>query len=64
MKKKNKISFKVDLKNLANSLQGRNFGDIEIFAQSVMRRYVLSLPNNDIASFVKEELKKLELNIS
>ena len=62
--KKNKISFKVDLKNLANSLQGRNFGDIEIFAQSVMRRYVLSLPNNDIASFVKEELKKLELNIS
>lgn len=62
--KKNNISFKIDLRNLANSLQGRNFGDIEIFAQSVMRRYVLSLPNNDMASFVKEELKKLELNIS
>ena len=62
--KKNNISFQVNLKNLAASLKGRNFGDIEIFAQSVMRRYVLSLPNSDIASFVKEELKKLELNIS
>lgn len=61
---KNKISFEVNLKDLAKSLNGRNFGDIEIFAQSVMRRYVLSLPSSNIASYVKEELDKLELNIS
>lgn len=62
--RKNNISFQVDLKTLAESLVDRNFGDIENFAQSVMRRYVLSLPNDNMASFVKEELKKLELNIS
>ena len=62
--KKNGISFQVNIQKLAKSLEGRNFGDIEIFAQSVMRRYVLSMPNNDIASFVADELKKLELIIS
>lgn len=62
--KKNSISFQVNIQKLAKSLEGRNFGDIEIFAQSVMRRYVLSMPNNDIASFVADELKKLELIIS
>lgn len=61
---KNNFSFEVNLKKLATSLAGHNFGDIEIFAQSVMRRYVLSLPNNNIPSFVKEELANLELNIS
>lgn len=62
--KKNNISFQVSLHKLANSLEGRNFGDIEIFAQSVMRRHILSMPNNDIASLVADELKKLELIIS
>lgn len=61
---KNNFSFKVDLKELAKSLNGRNFGDIEIFAQSVLRRYILSLPNNDVVPFVWDELSNLELNIS
>lgn len=61
---KNKFSFKVDLKELAKSLNGRNFGDIEIFAQSVLRRYILSLPNKDVEPFVWDELANLELNIS
>lgn len=62
--RKNHFSFKVNLHELAKSLEGRNFGDIEIFAESVLRRYILSLPNNEVPSIVYEELANLELNIS
>lgn len=61
---KNKFSFKVNLQKLAKSLNGHNFGDIEIFAESVLRRYILSLPNKDVTPFVWDELANLELNIS
>ena len=58
-----KISFHTDLKELAKNLKGRNYGDIENFALSVMRRYVLSLPEEDMSRYVKEELHELSMNI-
>lgn len=61
---KNNFSFSENLNELAKSLEGRNFGDIEIFAESVLRRYILALPNDDVKPLVSEELANLELNIS
>lgn len=58
-----RISFQTNLKELAKNLKGRNYGDIENFALSVMRRYVLTLPEGDVSRYVKEELRELSMNI-
>jgi len=58
-----RISFQTNLKELAKNLKGHNYGDIENFALSVMRRYVLTLPEGDISRYVKEELRELSMNI-
>lgn len=57
------MSFMTDLEKLASGLKGNNFGDIENFALSVMRRYVLGLPGHDTQRYIKEELRELGLNI-
>lgn len=61
--KKYNISFKTDLAKLATNLKGNNFGDIENFALSVMRRYILALPEQDIRRYVKEELSEMNINV-
>lgn len=58
-----RVSFHTNLKELAKNLKGRNYGDIENFALSVMRRYVLTLPEGDMSRYVKEELRELSMNI-
>lgn len=59
-----RISFQTNLKELAKNLKERNYGDIENFALSVMRRYVLTLPEGDVSRYVKEELRELSMNIA
>lgn len=60
--KRYNISFRTDLKEIANKLKGRNFGDVENFALSVTRRYVLSLPEDNMPRYVKEELHEQSMN--
>jgi len=62
--KKYSLNFHYDLSKLATELVGNNFGDIETFALTVMRRHVLSLPDDNVKSFVKEELESLKLNVT
>lgn len=49
---------------IAELLTGKNFGDIENFALSVMRRYVLSEPEANFDKIVKEELAAMKKNIT
>ena len=58
---KYRLSFKTDLGKLSSTLKGYNYGDIENFALSVMRRYILSLPERDIQRYVKEELRDFSI---
>ena len=60
-----KYSFKFDcdLSFLASDLHGNNFGDIETFALTVLRRYILALPGGNTGDFVREELKNLKMNL-
>lgn len=58
------MAFEYDLLKLADELKGNNFGDIETFALSVMRKHVLSLPNTNIKSIVSSELKNLKVNLT
>ena len=57
------INFQTNLSKLSGSLKGHNFADIENFALSVARRYVLTLPEGDMARYVKEELREQSMNI-
>lgn len=57
------LDFQLDLKILSKDLVGRNFGDIENFALSVMRRHILSMPDTCIKKYVQEELVNLKQNI-
>lgn len=61
--KKYNMTFQTNLAKLASSLKGNNYGDIENFALSVMRRYILGLPDQDIQRYVNEELKELTITI-
>ncbi|MCA9674657.1 MAG: AAA family ATPase [Dehalococcoidia bacterium] len=49
---------------LAKRLRGLSFSEVEQFGLDVQRRYVLSLPNADAASIVKERLKHWEHRFS
>lgn len=57
------LDFQVDLSNLAEELLGYNFGDIETFALTIMRKHVLALPSNNVRSIVKAELGNLRNNV-
>lgn len=61
--KKYSIDFQYNLPKLADELIGNNFGDIETFALTIMRRHVLSLPDGSVKDFVKEELEYLKFNV-
>lgn len=58
------LNFQYDLSKLATELEGYNFGDIETFALTVMRRHVLALPDNNVKDIVKTELANLKLNVT
>lgn len=58
------LNFQYDLSKLATELEGYNFGDIETFALTVMRRHVLALPDNNVKDIVKAELANLKLNVT
>lgn len=59
--KKYDMNFGESLQVMAKKLEGNNFGDIENFALSIMRRHVLSLPNSDMKMIVKEEFKQINM---
>lgn len=61
--KKYAFTFKMKLDQLAKDLSGNNFADIENFALSVMRKYVLLLPLDDIQMIVRNELENLKQSI-
>ncbi|MBO5828277.1 MAG: AAA family ATPase [Paludibacteraceae bacterium] len=61
--KKYSVDFQYNLSKLAAELIGNNFGDIETFALTIMRRHVLSLPDGNVKNYVKEELENLKLNM-
>jgi len=58
------MEFQYDLSKLADELKGNNFGDIETFALTVMRKYVLSLPDVSLKTIVTSELKNFKLNLT
>ena len=60
--KKYVFDFKVNLNKLAEELCDNNFADVENFALSVMRKYILSIPNGDVPSIVSCELENLKQN--
>lgn len=47
---------------LAKKLYGANFSEIEEFGLSVVRRYVLGLPNDNMRSIVNDELKRWSIS--
>lgn len=57
------FNFNTELEQLAKELSGNNFADIENFALSVMRKHVLSLPNDDIHMIVRNELENIRQTV-
>lgn len=55
--KRHKISFEYANETIAKRLLGSSFSEIEEFGLSVLRNYVLSLPNSNMKRIVSEELK-------
>ncbi len=49
--------FGVSNKTISEKLYGKSYSEIEDFALDVQRRYVLSIPNNNIKNIVKNKLK-------
>lgn len=51
------VSFGLSSETIAKKLLGANYAEIEEFSLSVLRKYVLSLPESNISKIVSEELK-------
>lgn len=49
--------FGISNKTISEKLYGKSYSEIEDFALDVQRRYVLSIPNNNIKNIVKNKLK-------
>ncbi len=47
-------------KKLAEELKGLSFAEIEEFGISIMRRWVLSIPNGNLNQIISEQLKQLQ----
>jgi len=67
--KSHKIDFQYASSTIAKKLYGSNYAEIEEFGLSVLRKYVLNLPSENIKEIVSNELKywndrtsKVELN--
>lgn len=55
--RKHNISFQYASETIAKRLLGSNFAEVEEFGLSVLRRYVLSLPDSNMRRIVSEELR-------
>lgn len=51
------VKFNLASETIAKKMLGSNFSEIEEFGLSIMRKYILSLPNDNIKGIVLEELK-------
>lgn len=52
-----KIKLGFASETVAKKLMGANYAEVEEFGLSILRKYVLSLPNSNIKNIVSEELK-------
>ncbi len=55
--RKYKIKFEYATETIAKKMLGSNYAEIEEFALSVLRQYILSLPDSNIKNIVSQELK-------
>lgn len=58
------ISFDYSNETLAKKLYGLSYSEIEEFGLSILRRYVLTLPEHNIREIVSEELKNWKFRTS
>ncbi len=54
---KHSLKFNVPSQTIAKKLSGISYAEIEEFCLSILRKYVLSLPNSDAKGIVQNELK-------
>lgn len=59
--KTHNVSFGYSSETIAKRLLGACYAEIEEFGLAVLRRYVLSMPKEDLRSIVSEELKNWEV---
>lgn len=55
--KRHNINFEYANETIAKKMIGTNFSEIEEFGLSVLRRYILTIPNSKIKEIVSDELK-------
>lgn len=61
---KHKIRFEYASETIAKKLLGINYAELEEFGLSILRQYVLSLPDSNMKDIVSNELKSKANNIS
>lgn len=61
---KHKIRFEYASETIAKKLLGINYAELEEFGLSILRQYVLSLPDSNMKDIVSNELKNKANNIS
>jgi hypothetical protein len=61
--KEHNVYFQYSSETIAKKLLGLSYAEVEEFGLSILRRYIMSLPNDDVKSIVMDELKNLS-NIS
>jgi len=57
---KHNVQFGYASETIAKKLLGSSFAEVEEFGLLVLRRYILSLPNDDVRSIVSETLRDWE----
>lgn len=57
-------SLGISAKTLAKKLKVNSFSDLEQFCEDVHRRYILSLPNSDIQSVIRDRLEQWKGRVS
>ena len=61
---KHKIRFEYASETIAKKLLGINYAELEEFGLSILRQYVLSLPDSNMKDIVSNELRNKANNIS
>ena len=61
--KRHKIRFEYGSETIAKKLLGINYAELEEFGLSILRRYVLSLPDSNIKEIVSTEMKNISAKI-
>lgn len=59
--RRHKVEFGYSSETIAKKLLGACFAEVEEFGLAVLRRYVLSLPSNDMRQIVSDELKNWDV---